>query len=115
LQIVENQGVDVLRGFIIVCFVSVCKKPQSHHKATTKTTTKTQTVENQALERFFCGFVVCHKKAPFKPTPDPTDQSVSWHDFCRQKTQQFYIFVPHHNNHNKNHKTVENQGLGFLW
>ncbi len=59
------------------------KHAQSLHKACTKTCTINQTVENQALERFLCAYCAFCQKHPFRPIP--TDQSVSWHDFCTEK------------------------------
>ncbi len=45
-------------GFSIVEFLAKCKKPQSHHKATTKTTTKKQVLDFQGFGGSFWGFWV---------------------------------------------------------
>jgi hypothetical protein len=37
-------------------FFAKVHKPQSHHKATTKTTSKTQTLDFQRFCDFYCGF-----------------------------------------------------------
>jgi hypothetical protein len=72
------------------------KLPQSHPKTTPKITPKAQTVENQALERFFCGFGVVSGKVSFL-TLRPTQPT--WHDFCTQDPTA------------QHPKTVENQAL----
>jgi len=53
-----------LCGFIITRFLKVCKKLQSHSKATPKTTPKRQIVENQALDEIFWSFGVYSKNPP---------------------------------------------------
>jgi hypothetical protein len=70
-----------------------------------------QTVENQALEHFLLAYLAYAKRYLPKPADPPTDQSVSWHDFCSQNLDFFYTFSTQLNMLNKNHQTVETQGL----
>jgi hypothetical protein len=72
--------------------------PKRRRKATEKDTEKHQTLENQGLAKILFGFSVFRKTDPTSPPDPPTDQSVSWHDFCRQDPQQFYTFFYHRNN-----------------
>jgi len=67
------------------------------------------------LRDFFKVLRFLQKKYPkTRPLPLPTDQSVSWHDFCIPLVQHFYIYLYNLNNLNKNLKTFENQGVELL-
>jgi len=48
------------------------------------------------LKFFFAVLQWIGKTCPkTQPLPLPTDQSVSWHDFCTQPTRHFYTFFYH--------------------
>jgi hypothetical protein len=69
-----------------------------------------QTVENQALERFVMHLCRCIKTRP----PSPPTRPAPWHDFCSQKPDFFYTFMLNHNMHNKNHQTLEKSRVWFI-
>jgi hypothetical protein len=74
-----------------------------------------QIVENQALADILSAFPHMRKDiSQTRPTHLPTDQSVSWHDFCTQEPDFFYTFTLMRNMRNKMRKTFENQGFEFF-
>ncbi len=87
------------------------QSPKSYRKATEKPTEKQQTVENQALDETLFGFSVLPKR-PHQTRPHPpTDQSVSWHDFCRQGPRFFYTFQLYWKTEKKSSKSLKIKGL----
>jgi DNA-binding transcriptional regulator PaaX len=84
-------------------------------KGCVKNCVKKQIVENQALREILYAFTHMRKDiSQTRPTHLPTDQSVSWHDFCTQEPDFFYTFTLNRNMRNKMRKILENQGFGLL-